>query len=67
MTQRVKKADMESIVSFFKLRFINFEQQKIDSPTHVVNDYISWLYTEWDRGLISLQEYRKLLSIDILK
>lgn len=63
---RIKKADLEFIIRFFKDRFIDFEQQRLTAPNHVVNDYISWLHSQWDSGIISLPEYRKLIQIDIL-
>lgn len=66
MTVRVTKTQVNHIVNQFKNRYIDFTEQKEFLPNHVVNAYLSWLYEQWNQGLIHIHEYRKLIQVDIL-
>lgn len=63
----MKKSERDTIIFHFKDRFIDFEEQKEYSPYTVVNQYIHWLYCQWDMGLINLAQYKSLIKLDILK
>lgn len=63
---KITKKQLNHIVNQYKDRYINFEKQKDSAPNHVFNDYIMWLYQQWESGLINIHEYRKLINIDIL-
>lgn len=63
---KVTKKQLNLIVNQYVDRFIDFEKQKEMAPTHVISDYIMWLYQQWESGLINIHEYRKLICIDIL-
>lgn len=66
MTVRVTKTQVNHIVNQFKNRYIDFTEQKESLPNYVVNAYLSWLYEQWNQGLIHIHEYRKLIQVDIL-
>lgn len=63
----MKKSDRDTIIWAFKTQFIDFDKQKEDIPDHVINDYINWLYYQWNMGLINLNEYRSLIKVNILE
>lgn len=65
--KRVSKKSTDAIVTRFKHTFIDFNKQVDDAPSHVFSQYIAWLYRQWDSGLISISEYRKLIAINILE
>jgi hypothetical protein len=55
------------IVNQYKNRFIDFKEQKESTPSYVYNDYIRWLYQSWEDGLITISQYRKAITINILE
>lgn len=63
----MKKSERDTIIFHFKDRFIDFNEQKENCPNVVVYQYIHWLYTQWDNGLINLAQYKSLIKLDILK
>jgi hypothetical protein len=63
---KVTKKQIDNIIHQYKDRYIDFNAQKESSPDYVVFQYVYWLFDEWNRGMINLSEYRKLIAIDIL-
>lgn len=63
----MKKKDQQFIINRFKTQFVDFNKEKVLSPYMIINTYISWLYNQWRLGLITVDEYRALIKVEIEK
>ena len=61
------KVDTKHFAKIYLNRFINPVEQYEQIPLVITNGWIHWLYDQWNAGLITLTEFRKLLGVDISK
>jgi len=59
------KFEKKIFVNQYMDRFIDPVKQYQDTPNMVFNGWIRWLFEMWDKGLISIKEYRALIRIDL--
>jgi hypothetical protein len=61
----MKKSEKKHFVNQFLNQYINPIKQYEDMPNMVFNNWITWLYDQWNCGMISIREYRVLIRIDL--
>ena len=61
----MKKSEKQYYVDQFLQQYINPIKQYQDTPVMVFNNWITWLYQQWNNASISIREYRELIKIDL--
>lgn len=61
----MKKSEKQHYINQFLNQYINPIKQYNDTPVMVFNNWIAWLYDQWNCGMISIREYRELIKIDL--
>lgn len=61
----MKKSEKKHFVNQFLNQYINPIKQYEDMPNMVFSNWITWLYDQWNCGMISIREYRVLIRIDL--
>ena len=59
------KLEKKIFVNQYMDRFIDPDKQYRDTPNMVFNGWIRWLFEMWDKGFISIKEYRALIKIEL--
>ena len=57
----------EVIIARYKSTYADYSSMEDNYPSDIKTGYIEWLFKQWNSGLISLPEYRKLITIEILE
>lgn len=57
----------EIVIKRYMSTYVDYKKMKDTYPSEITTGYIEWLFKQWNSGLISLPEYRKLISINVLE
>ena len=59
------KNEKQHIVNQYLDQYINPIEQYRSTPITVFNNWICWLYEQWNCGMLNIKEYRGLIKIDL--
>lgn len=59
--------NVQEKIQEFSSMFNDFTWQKDNAPEYTIITWIEWLHTQWQQGMITLEDYRALINIDIVQ